>query len=294
MDYVHHVAFDVYGRRLATCSGDRFVRIWDLGSDGEWKLSGEWQAHRGSISQIKWAHPEFGTLLATCGSDHDAKIWEEDDSGKWAEKAKLTEARRAVSCCEFAPRHWGLKLATGSSDGSVRIYEAVDVMNLAQWPLQATIAAFPSAPLGVSCLSWCCGRFEPPTLVVGGSHLVHLYRYSDAARTWQSLLTLPCGTADVLDVAWAPNVGRRYHLIAAADSEKLRVYKLARSNNKIELESQKVLDTTKVWRCQWNVTGTVLASSGDGGMVQLWKSDFEGNWKCVSQVYGDLTPTMTG
>ena len=39
-----------------------------------------------------------------------------------------------------------------------------------------------------------------------------------------------------------------------------------------------------MWRCAWNVTGTVLASSGDGGMVQLWKSDFNGNWKCVSQL----------
>ena len=27
MDYVNEVAFSPYGRRLATCSGDRFVRI---------------------------------------------------------------------------------------------------------------------------------------------------------------------------------------------------------------------------------------------------------------------------
>ena len=44
----------------------------------------------------------------------------------------------------------------------------------------------------------------------------------------------------------------------------------------------------EVWRCSWNVTGTVLASSGDGGVVELWKSDFKGNWKCVSKVKGAL------
>lgn len=27
----------------------------------------------------------------------------------------------------------------------------------------------------------------------------------------------------------------------------------------------------QVWRVSWNVTGTVLASSGDDGRVRLWK-----------------------
>ena len=43
-DYIHKVAFDVYGRRMATCSGDRFVRVWDLTDTGDWNLVGEWQA----------------------------------------------------------------------------------------------------------------------------------------------------------------------------------------------------------------------------------------------------------
>jgi hypothetical protein len=43
------------------------------------------------------------------------------------------------------------------------------------------------------------------------------------------------------------------------------------------------------WRCQWNVTGTVLASSGDGGVVQLWKTSYDGQFQCVSQIQGDLT-----
>jgi WD40 repeat protein len=293
-DYVHHVAFDIYGRRMATCSGDRNVRVWDLTDNGVWSLVGEWQAHRGSVTMLSWAHPEFGSLMATCGSDHEAKIWEErtnatSAASRWTVKSQLTEARKAVSCLEFAPRHWGLKLATGSADGCVRIYEAVDVMNLAQWPLAATLQCFDEG-LGVTCLSWSTGRFEPPTLVVGGTHPI-IYRYSEVSRQWNSLIALPPPRrGDILDVAWAPNVGRRYHYIASAEGQQLRIFKLLRSSEgeKLEYESTQTLEVSNAWRCQWNVTGTVLASSGDRGLVQLWKCDFEGNFKCVSKIQGDL------
>lgn len=353
--------------------------VWDLCDNGDWNLGGEFQAHRGSVTHLSWAHPEFGTLLATCGSDHDAKIWEERThstaektsmlgnagaatnptntaaggssnnlntpvttattvanntafpananaltaaapnlASRWTTKTQLTEARKAVSCLEFAPRHWGLKLATGSADGCVRIYEAVDIMNLAQWPLAATLQCFGDSStsaadqLGVLCLSWCTGRFEPPTLVVGGSHL-SIFRYMETARSWQPLLQLPSNNPSlhVLDVAWAPNVGRRFHYIASAEDQQLRVYKLSRTyqddddankqqqrptasnsakaaqgginNNQLKVESVQTL-TANAWRCQWNVTGTVLASSGDGGLVQMWKSDFEGNFHNVAQI----------
>lgn len=294
MDYVQHVAFDIYGRRMATCSGDRFVRVWDLTDQGGWSLVGAWQAHRGSVTMLSWGHPEFGNLLATSGADHEAKIWEERTNAstaasRWTAKTQLTEARKAVSCLEFAPRHFGLKLATGSADGCVRIYEAVDVMNLAQWPLGATLQCFGDG-LGVTCLSWSTGRFEPPTLVVGGAHPI-VYRYTESSRQWTPILVLPPpARGDVLDVAWAPNVGRRYHYIATAEGQQLRIFKLARGEegDKLELESTQTLEVSNTWRCQWNVTGTVLASSGDRGIVRLWKSDFMGNFKCVSKIHGDL------
>ena len=145
-DYIYQISFDTYGRRLATCSGDRFVRVWDLLENGEWNASGQFQAHRGSVLSLAWAHPEYGCLLATGGSDQEAKIWEERSpmavggsagasnagmtsvsGGRWNLKASLAEARRGVTCLEFSPRHFGLKLAVGSADGCVRIYEAVDV-----------------------------------------------------------------------------------------------------------------------------------------------------------------------
>lgn len=45
--------------------------------------------------------------------------------------------------------------------------------------------------------------------------------------------------------------------------------------NKFEMRQVAVFDDheSQVWRVSWNVTGTVLASSGDDGCVRLWKGE---------------------
>ena len=35
---------------------------------------------------------------------------------------------------------------------------------------------------------------------------------------------------------------------------------------------------SEVWRVEWNVTGTLLASSGDDGQVRLWRASLQGTW----------------
>ena len=44
---------------------------------------------------------------------------------------------------------------------------------------------------------------------------------------------------------------------------------------------------TSVWRVCWNITGTILATSGDDGCVKLWKANYMDNWKCVSTLRAD-------
>jgi len=335
-DYVHDIKFNYYGTRIATVSGDQTVKIFDYvspnpeatGTDtdtgtGQWlqKEGSTWQAHKGAVNRICWAHPEYGDLLATCGSDHTAQIWEEQRlssmGGRWNQKASLNEAHKSVTCINFAPRHVGLKIATGSADGVVRVYEAIDVMNLNHWPLSHNFTACSDSDgeLGVTSLSWCGGRFEPPMMVVGGSGgKVQVWRYSDSSRNWHCAYDLMSHGRSVSDVCWAPNVGRSFHLVASAGKDgMLMVHKLRRkgrgefasvgdggsgsgnnggnSNNDDELELEvgktEMLDVpngSQIWRMDFNVTGTVLACSGDIGTVLMYKSDFNGRFKCVSEV----------
>lgn len=206
---------------------------------------------------------------------------------------QLCDARQPVTCVEFAPRHWGLKLATGSADGDVRIYEAIDVANLNQWVMDGCIEGRDGG--GVTCLSWCQSRFEPAGMVVGRMDgKVTIHRFNDASRQWCEVLELGCHNNGVWDVAWAPNVGRSFHLIASAGRDGvLKVWRLKRRGGAkgggLELESGRVLETgdSEVLRVGWNVTGSVLVCSGNKGVVKLWKSDTRGNWRCVSEVHGD-------
>ncbi len=55
----------------------------------------------------------------------------------------------------------------------------------------------------------------------------------------------------------------------------------------VKLAAQFTDHGSTVWRVCWNVTGTILASSGDDGRVRLWKSNYMDNWKCVATLRSD-------
>ena len=93
-DLIHDVAYDFYGKRMATCSSDQKVKVWDQQDSGEWVCSASWKSHYGSVWKVNWAHPEFGQVMkgemkvgkirrgnfqviATCSFDRTAAVWEE-------------------------------------------------------------------------------------------------------------------------------------------------------------------------------------------------------------------------
>ena len=79
-DVIHDVCYDYYGKRLATCSSDQKVKIFNKiteQNEHKWILSYEWKAHDAAIFKVQWAHPNFGTIIATCSYDKSVQIWEE-------------------------------------------------------------------------------------------------------------------------------------------------------------------------------------------------------------------------
>ncbi len=124
-DVVNDISFDFYGRRFATCSSDKHIRIWDMKDEdnGEEKIdmnSDELRrlhnrrdvisnntnislssfdipsAHQNAIWRLSWAHPEFGQLLASCSDDHTICIWEEVEMITRGEKQSAVDEAHVV------------------------------------------------------------------------------------------------------------------------------------------------------------------------------------------------------
>jgi nucleoporin SEH1 len=300
-DFIHDIAYDWYGQRLATCSSDQKIKVWDRNpSSKQWECTAEIKAHSGSVNKLSWAHPEFGQILASCSADRVIHIYEEQIDGKsgarsWKKQGRLVDSRDAVVDLQFSPRHHGLKLATASLDGRVRIYESTDVMNLSVWPL---VEEFEAAKANIFCLCWNPSPFDVPQLVIGAENIVKLWEFQAKSNRWVQVSALEGHNENVHDVAWAPNVGRSFHLIATACKDQMvRIFQLKfnKSTSTYQVDCVAKLNAHKaeVWRVSWNVTGTILASTGDDGITRLWKADFNGVWHAV-MVTGNVSNNQNG
>lgn len=84
MDMVHDVQFDYYGRRVASCSSDRTIKVFDVAGGQPTQLA-DLVGHEGPVWAVAWGHPKFGTLLASCSYDHKVIIWKETQEGMWTQ-----------------------------------------------------------------------------------------------------------------------------------------------------------------------------------------------------------------
>ncbi|XP_014279140.1 nucleoporin SEH1 [Halyomorpha halys] len=155
---IYDISFNHYGKRMAVCSSDQLITVWDQVNDSkEWKKTAEWKPHEFSPLKITWVHPEFGHALATCSVDRYVAIWEEiqdDNNSKieqvWVQRASLLGSTTFITDIKFAPKTVGLLLAICSSDGFIRIFKSLDILDLSRWSLQQEVCYRHR----VSCIAW--------------------------------------------------------------------------------------------------------------------------------------------
>ncbi|SPO37315.1 probable SEC13 - protein transport protein [Pseudozyma flocculosa] len=174
-DMIHDAQLDFYGKRLATCSSDRTVKVFDV-VNGTPSTTGETLVgHQGPVWQVAWAHPTFGPILASCSYDGKVIIWKDSNgaggqgsaaqshsnpyggsgaygappssAGGWSKIKEHALHTASVNSIAWAPHELGSVLACASSDGNVSV---LTFNNDGTWAVDIVSAH----PVGCNAVSW--------------------------------------------------------------------------------------------------------------------------------------------
>ncbi|XP_022663904.1 protein SEC13 homolog [Varroa jacobsoni] len=304
-DMIHDCQMDFFGTRLATCSSDMSVKVFDL-RGGNQKLVADLRGHEGPVWQISWAHPMFGSLLASCSYDRRVIIWREN-AGQWTQWHEFKSHDSSVNAVQFAPYECGLMFAAASSDGSVSILSSGN--NGATWDLSKITGAH---LMGVNSVSWApyvapCSLFDNVDhqigdansdhqnggapgrpymrLVTGGSdNLVKIWKYSEDQSSWVEEQSLEAHQDWVRDVAWCPSAAfSNCSMIASCSQDRTVIIWTSNDGNKTW--KGQVLNTFDdvIWHVSWSLNGDMLAVSGGDNKITLWKCSPDHRWICISE-----------
>ncbi|KAJ3871306.1 WD40 repeat-like protein [Lentinula edodes] len=273
-----------FGEVLASAGMDRTVRVWERGEEKAVLLDA-----RAGVRQVEFGPAAFGLKVATVAADGWVRVYECLDLGKldvWALADAVEVAREeqpgggkeveggwGVSWCK--ERYWGQVVAAvaGASD-------VVKIIQFSPSRSPQTILELKPPP--------------PPS----------------------STTTTTPTTSVITTVAWAPSCGRSYHLIATGGRDgHVRIWKVSGpmvDSEEDDPEDRDLgdVDTSSKWsgqlvadfddharigaleggvvgKVEWNVTGTILSSSGSDGRVRLWKASLTSGgriWRIAGSV----------
>nr|CDJ94434.1 WD40 repeat domain containing protein [Haemonchus contortus] len=248
-DIIHDAQLNYYGNRLATCSSDRIVKIFEVKANGYIVPIAELAGHSAPVWQVAWAHPDFGGLLASAGYDRKVIIWAENN-GRWQKSHEWIGHEASVNSVAFAPHQVGLLLATASADSSIGILEFNP--QSAQWVESKIIKAHDQ---GVNAVSWC-----------------PVQRVRDDAGEQSCRKRLASCGNDKLVKIWVVD-------------EKAVI--LWRCNENGEWNA-KLLERTQdaLWHVSWSVCGTILSVSGEDNKIVLWRENLQGQWQKMDDSNG--------
>ncbi|AOW07895.1 protein transport protein SEC13 [Yarrowia lipolytica] len=287
-DLIHDAVLDYYGKRLATCSSDKTIKIFEIDGDNH-KLVETLRGHEGPVWQVSWAHPKFGSIIASASYDGKVFIWREEN-GRWTNIAQH-QHNASVNSVVWAPQEYGPLLLCASSDGNVSVVEFKEGGNC-----EAT--TFAAHDVGANSASWAppavSGSLIQPIngkasnnirIVTGGcDNLVKIWKYDPSSKTYVIEETLSGHKDWVRDVAWSSSVLSKSYIASASQDKTVIVWTQEGNQPWKKKLLQDIPFPDVVWKVSWSLSGNVLAVSGGDNKVTLWKENLTGEWESAGVV----------
>ncbi|VBB26397.1 unnamed protein product [Acanthocheilonema viteae] len=284
---IHDAQMNYYGTRLATCSSDNLIKIFELKPSGQTYPSAELNGHTGPVWQVSWAHPKFDSVLASCSYDKRVIIWKEI-AGKWQKIYEWNHHDASVNSISWAPYQFGLTLACASTDTSVSVLS----FNKAKiWTHQLISKAHEQ---GCNAVSWAPAVYST-SLVQSDGHLMHKRMASGGNDNfvkiwrerkdgeWELEIALEGHTDWVRDVAWAPIAAHNVNTIASCGQDRKAIIWRCSNVDQRQWSAQELAVFDNIlWHVSWSLCATVLAISGGDNEVSLWKEN-QNEWVRISE-----------
>eukprot|EP00002_Diphylleia_rotans_P038366 TRINITY_DN8711_c0_g1_i2.p1 TRINITY_DN8711_c0_g1~~TRINITY_DN8711_c0_g1_i2.p1 ORF type:complete len:310 (+),score=59.31 TRINITY_DN8711_c0_g1_i2:91-1020(+) len=280
-DIIHDVQMDYYGRRIATCSSDRTICIFEVSTEAPVRTA-QLMGHSGPVWQVSWAHPRFGNILASCSYDRRIIVWKEAQQNQWIQIYTYDQHNSSVNSVAWAPHEYGLVLAAGSADGTISIhsYKEHD-----PW----TVFTQDAHHGGTNSVSWAPSTYtkseETQYLASAGCDgSTTIWRRAD--KKWIPVKQLSQSKSWLRGISWAPNLGLPGFVIATCSQDgSVCVWKTGESHQPEDnWACTRIPRNSKdpAWTVSWSLTGNMLAVSSGENQISMYKEGPADTWTAVS------------
>jgi len=289
-DIVHDAQMNYYGNRLATCSSDHLVKVFEIKPNGQSVLMSELIGHDGPVWQVNWAHPKFDNILASCSHDRKAIVWREVN-GKWQKSYEYNQHDASVNSIAWSPYQYGLMFACASTDGGISV---VKFMGDVWSPIRIANAH----EEGCNAVSWAPAKrtkslvdpseeIDPMRIVsCGNDRLVKIWKFQEEStpNNWNFEMELEGHDNWVRDVAWAQAESKQMSTIASCGLDgRVVIWRCTNLSEKKWTNRLLRKFDEVLWHVSWSLCGTVLAVAGADNKVNLFQERLPNQWMRISE-----------